>query len=220
MLASAIEKQDAWAAPMSCSGLDPGPSSKRDLYVTPPLMPWPAVNAPDPVGMSPLQFACAFETGMCPPESSSVSVRLKHPPTGHSPRLRQACPRGAISPRNRAGPRKSQEESVSSRHYAGGAGGRRGPDRFGVDEDEFDVPQALAAGAADLGLAGGVGPRREEDFGLVRFAVHSGRLVAGGGHGVLDQHRELVEGFARDRLPGCPTRPAWPRCRRGPGRAG
>ena len=31
MFESAIEKQDAWAAPISCSGFAPGPSSKRDL---------------------------------------------------------------------------------------------------------------------------------------------------------------------------------------------
>ena len=30
-LARAIEKQAAWAAAISCSGLEPGPSSKRDL---------------------------------------------------------------------------------------------------------------------------------------------------------------------------------------------
>ena len=30
-LARAMEKQAAWAAAINCSGLDPGPSSKRDL---------------------------------------------------------------------------------------------------------------------------------------------------------------------------------------------
>src|SRR5581483_1750241 len=35
-LLSAIEKHAAWAAAISCSGFDPGPSSNRDLYVYPP----------------------------------------------------------------------------------------------------------------------------------------------------------------------------------------
>ena len=35
-LESAMEKQAAWAAAISCSGFEPGPSSKRDLKVYPP----------------------------------------------------------------------------------------------------------------------------------------------------------------------------------------
>src|SRR6201996_9761708 len=34
----AMEKHDACAAAISCSGLEPGPSSKRDLNVYPPLI--------------------------------------------------------------------------------------------------------------------------------------------------------------------------------------
>src|SRR5690242_4052035 len=59
-LARAIEKHAAWAAPISCSGFDPGPSSNRDLYVYPPLMVSPAVNVPVPVGMSPFHSALAL----------------------------------------------------------------------------------------------------------------------------------------------------------------
>ena len=57
MLDSAIEKQAACAAAMSCSGLDPGPSSKRDLNVYPPLIESPAVKVPAPEGRSPFHSA-------------------------------------------------------------------------------------------------------------------------------------------------------------------
>src|SRR5580704_12299475 len=60
MLARAIEKHAAWAAAISCSGFDPGPSSKRDLYVYPPLIVSPALNVPVPVGMSPFHSALPF----------------------------------------------------------------------------------------------------------------------------------------------------------------
>ena len=56
----AIEKQAAWAAAISCSGLDPGPSSKRDLKVYPPLIVSPALNVPVPVVMSPRHSALPF----------------------------------------------------------------------------------------------------------------------------------------------------------------
>src|ERR1700761_1517299 len=57
MLDSAIEKQAACAAAMSCSGFEPGPSSKRDLKVYPPLIESPAVKVPVPVGTSPFHSA-------------------------------------------------------------------------------------------------------------------------------------------------------------------
>ncbi|GHF91524.1 hypothetical protein GCM10017567_02100 [Amycolatopsis bullii] len=54
--------------------------------MTPPLMlPSPALNCPDPVGMSPFQFAWAFETGMRPPEividvgAESISIERRAP---------------------------------------------------------------------------------------------------------------------------------------------
>src|SRR5689334_11916795 len=57
MFERAIEKQAACAAAISCSGFEPGPSSKRDLNVYPPLIVSPAVNVPVPVGMSPFHSA-------------------------------------------------------------------------------------------------------------------------------------------------------------------
>src|ERR1700677_1365864 len=57
MLDSAMEKHAACAAAINCSGLEPGPSSKRDLNVYPPLMLSPAVNVPVPVGTSPFHSA-------------------------------------------------------------------------------------------------------------------------------------------------------------------
>jgi hypothetical protein len=60
MLASAIEKHEACAAAISCSGFAPGPSSKRDLYEYSPLIVSPAVNVPAPVGTSPLHSAVPF----------------------------------------------------------------------------------------------------------------------------------------------------------------
>ena len=49
MLDRAIEKHEAWAAAISCSGFAPGPSSKRDLKEYSPLIVSPAVNVPLPV---------------------------------------------------------------------------------------------------------------------------------------------------------------------------
>ena len=60
MLERAIEKQAACAAAISCSGLDPGPSSKRDLNVYPPLMVSPAVKVPVPERRSPFHSAVPF----------------------------------------------------------------------------------------------------------------------------------------------------------------
>src|ERR1700688_4244250 len=60
MLDRAIEKHAACAAAISCSGFEPGPSSKRDLYVYPPLIVSPAVNVPVPVGTSPFHSALPF----------------------------------------------------------------------------------------------------------------------------------------------------------------
>src|ERR1039458_7091307 len=60
MLDRAIEKHAACAAAISCSGFEPGPSSKRDLYVYPPLMVSPAMNVPVPVGTSPVHSALPF----------------------------------------------------------------------------------------------------------------------------------------------------------------
>src|ERR1700676_1088704 len=60
MLDRAIEKQAACAAAISCSGFEPGPSSKRDLYVYPPLIVSPAVKVPVPVGTSPFHSALPF----------------------------------------------------------------------------------------------------------------------------------------------------------------
>src|ERR1700728_3851264 len=57
MLDSAIVKHDACAAAMSCSGLAPGPSSKRDLKEYWPLIVSPAVNVPDPARRSPFHSA-------------------------------------------------------------------------------------------------------------------------------------------------------------------
>src|SRR5579875_1347626 len=56
----AIEKHDAWAAAISCSGLAPGPSSKRDLNETSPWMPSPAEKLPPPVLSPPFHSAEAF----------------------------------------------------------------------------------------------------------------------------------------------------------------
>src|SRR5580658_10508397 len=60
MFERAMEKQEAWAAAISCSGFDPGPSSNRDLNVYPPLMVSPAVKVPVPVGTSPFHSALPF----------------------------------------------------------------------------------------------------------------------------------------------------------------
>ena len=68
---SDIVKHDASAAPISCSGFDPGPSSKRDLNVNPPLIESPAVNVPVPDFRSPFHSALPF-AGML---SSSFGVR-------------------------------------------------------------------------------------------------------------------------------------------------
>src|ERR1700722_10501294 len=61
----AIEKHAACRAAINCSGFEPGPSSKRDLNVYPPLMVSPAVNVPVPVGTSPCHSALPF-AGMSP----------------------------------------------------------------------------------------------------------------------------------------------------------
>src|ERR1700722_14282529 len=60
MFDRAIEKHDACAAAMSCSGLAPGPSSKRDLNEYSPLIVSPAVNVPFPEGTSPFHSALPF----------------------------------------------------------------------------------------------------------------------------------------------------------------
>src|SRR6202041_270174 len=60
MLDRAIEKHDACAAAISCSGLAPGPSSKRDLNEYSPLIVSPAVNVPPPDGTSPFHSANPF----------------------------------------------------------------------------------------------------------------------------------------------------------------
>src|ERR1700729_1490900 len=65
MFDRAIEKHDACAAAISCSGLEPGPSSKRDLKVYPPLIVSPAVKVPAPVGRSPFHSALPL-AGMSP----------------------------------------------------------------------------------------------------------------------------------------------------------
>src|SRR5260221_8504889 len=70
----AIEKHDAWAAAISCSGLAPGPSSKRDLYEYSPLMVSPAVNVPLPVGTSPFHSALPL-AGMA---ASSLGARIRN----------------------------------------------------------------------------------------------------------------------------------------------
>src|ERR1700728_2562119 len=71
MLDRAIEKHDACAAAISCSGLAPGPSSKRDLNEYSPLMVSPAVNVPLPDGRSPFHSAAPF-AGML----ASLVVRI------------------------------------------------------------------------------------------------------------------------------------------------
>src|SRR5271165_5432884 len=57
---SAIEKHAACAAAISCSGLAPGPSSKRDLNEYSPLIVSPAVNVPPPDWRSPFHSALPF----------------------------------------------------------------------------------------------------------------------------------------------------------------
>ncbi len=69
MFARAIEKHDACAAAISCSGLDPGPPAKRDLNEYSPLIVSPAVNVPLPDGRSPFHSALPF-AGM--PASSVI----------------------------------------------------------------------------------------------------------------------------------------------------
>ena len=54
------EKQQACAAAINSSELDPGSSSDRDFNVKRPRPPSPAVNVPTPAGTSPLQVAVAF----------------------------------------------------------------------------------------------------------------------------------------------------------------
>jgi hypothetical protein len=58
--ASAIEKHEACAAAISCSGLAPGASSNRDLAEYSPLIVSPAVNVPLPDFRSPSHSACPF----------------------------------------------------------------------------------------------------------------------------------------------------------------
>src|SRR6202171_717655 len=60
ILERAMEKHAACAAAINCSGLDPGPSSKRDLNVYPPLMLSPAVKVPVPERRSPFHSAVPF----------------------------------------------------------------------------------------------------------------------------------------------------------------
>src|SRR6185312_10273915 len=80
MLDRAIEKHAACAAAISCSGLEPGPSSKRDLKVYPPLIVSPAVKVPAPVGRSPFHSALPL-AGMSP---SILGMSLE-PSTSHEP---------------------------------------------------------------------------------------------------------------------------------------
>src|SRR3954453_995751 len=102
MFDRAIEKHAACAAAINCSGLDPGPSSKRLLNVYPPPMESPAVNVPDPDfrypchSALPLAAMClvpsygAYERNQAP---TSVDLRASRPPvrplpapeTGHRP---------------------------------------------------------------------------------------------------------------------------------------
>src|ERR1700685_1905617 len=60
MLDSAIEKHEACATAISCSGLAPGPSSKRDLNEYSPLIVSPTVNVPFPERTSPFHSAVPF----------------------------------------------------------------------------------------------------------------------------------------------------------------
>src|ERR1700757_914863 len=57
MFDRAQEKHAAGAAAINCSGLEPGPSSKRDLKAYPPVIESPAVKVPLPVGTSPFHSA-------------------------------------------------------------------------------------------------------------------------------------------------------------------
>src|ERR1700756_449510 len=66
MFDRAIEKHAACAAAINCSGLEPGPSSKRDLKVYPPVIESPAVKVPLPVGTSPFHSAVPLAV-MSPP---------------------------------------------------------------------------------------------------------------------------------------------------------
>src|SRR3954468_8122673 len=64
-LESAIEKQPAWAAAMSSSGLVPAPSSKRELNeYCPSNAPPPKRIVPLPLGRSPSHRASALRTGI------------------------------------------------------------------------------------------------------------------------------------------------------------
>src|SRR5205807_3541853 len=67
-LDNAIEKQPAWAAAMSSSGLVPAPSSKRELNeYWPSNAPPPKRIVPLPLGRSPSHRASALRTGMRSP---------------------------------------------------------------------------------------------------------------------------------------------------------
>src|SRR5579863_10080984 len=60
MFDSAIAKQEAWAAAISCSGFAPGPSSNRDRNEYSPLIESPAVKVPLPPRRSPFHSAVPF----------------------------------------------------------------------------------------------------------------------------------------------------------------
>src|ERR1017187_9423876 len=82
-----MEKHAAGAAAINCSGLDPGPSSNRDLKVNPPLMVSPAVNVPVPVAKSPFHSALPI-AGI----SVSLSFRVVvNRPTNHRTTLWAHC---------------------------------------------------------------------------------------------------------------------------------
>src|SRR6185437_13294741 len=83
MFDKAIEKHDACAAAMSCSGLEPGPSSKRDLKVYAPVIVSPAVKVPAPEGRSPFHSALPL-AGMSP--LRPLSPVLTAEPIFHGPR--------------------------------------------------------------------------------------------------------------------------------------
>src|SRR5882672_2319127 len=101
--ARAIEKQPAWAAPISSSGLVPTPSSKRDeKEYEPSNAPLPSLIFPLPCCKLPSQTALAVRAGIIPPGiNADISIAGSDQPIAYETIRGGASHRGSrIEDRN------------------------------------------------------------------------------------------------------------------------
>src|ERR1700761_1090411 len=100
MLLSAIEKQLAWAAAMSSSGLVPGSSSNRVLYeYFPEITPEAPPKLPDPFRRSPCHSAAALRVAIVSLRPQDWCLPAAYPwPGRRRHRSRRRAPGGTVGP--------------------------------------------------------------------------------------------------------------------------